>query len=56
MSLEHNFMQAYVITKRSSNFNYNLRVDVQIPELNIKLVIFFLVLSTMIIIMSMIII
>ena len=34
MSLEH--MQAYVITKRSSNFNYNLRVDVQIPALNIN--------------------
>ena len=34
MSLEH--MQAYVITKRSSNFNSNLRVDVHIPALNIN--------------------
>ena len=36
MSLEQ--MQAYVITKRSSNFNYtfSLRVDVQIPALNIN--------------------
>ena len=34
MSLKH--MEAYVITKRSSNFKYNLRVDVQIPALNIN--------------------
>ena len=56
MTLEH--MQAYVITKRLSNFNYNLRVDVQIPALNINHPAghLLLVLSTMIIIMSMIII
>ena len=34
MSLEH--MQAYVITKRSRNSNYILRVDVQVLALNIN--------------------
>ena len=34
MSLEH--MQAYVITKRSRNSNFFLRVDVQVLALNIN--------------------